>query len=71
MTSEETMGQKLSMSANEENELMNLFLRGQNQQSARINPPARMRMMAPTVFGLQQRAMVSPGKQVDYRRKRT
>jgi hypothetical protein len=63
-----TMGQKLSLSKEEENELLNLFQLGQPQnlqESPKIQPIVMMRMMAPTALGSRQRVMqpIAPARQ--------
>jgi hypothetical protein len=54
------MGQKLSISQEEENELYNLLQGGQPQKSHETGQPQpvfMMRMMAPTALAPQQRVM--------------
>jgi hypothetical protein len=59
------MGQKVSLSYDDENELFNLFQLGQyrkRQQTAGTQPVVMMRLMSPTALGAKQRVNQPVGK---------
>jgi hypothetical protein len=59
------MGQRMSISQEDENELFNLFQLYRNQaiqQGSQVRPVARMRMMAPTAIGVKTQVAESPAR---------